>query len=72
MTYRDYRAAELEQALVSYHNEMEQIHVKRIDIMRQEIEAWKILISVILADNPEMLAPNLFKCQFNEDKEAPK
>lgn len=47
---------ELSQAIIKYHDEMEEIHVKRLDIARQEIEAWSELQQVLLADMPERLS----------------
>lgn len=56
MSYRDYRLIELTSAIIKFHDEMEEIHVKRLDIARQEIEAWKELQQVLLADSPERLS----------------
>ncbi len=47
---------ELQQAIIKFHDEMEDIHVKRLDISRQEIEAWKELQQVLLADAPQRLS----------------
>jgi len=47
---------ELTKAIIRFHDEMEAGHVKRLDIARQEIEAWKELQQVLLADNPELIS----------------
>ncbi len=47
---------ELNKAVAKYYEEMEEIHVKRLDIMRQEIDAWNELLQVILADAPQKLS----------------
>ncbi len=52
---------ELTKAIMKYHDEIGEIHVKRIDIMRQEIEAWNELQQVLLADAPDKLS-KFFKC----------
>lgn len=67
MTYRDYRMRELTQAIIKYNDEMEDIHVKRLDIARQEIEAWKELQQVLLADAPEKLSKYFKKMRTSED-----
>jgi len=54
--YGQYRTLEIGSALVKYNDEMESIHVKRLDIARQEMEAWKELKQVIMADNPSKLS----------------
>ncbi len=56
MTYKDFRSIELTQAIVKFHDEMEEIHVKRLDISRQEIEAWIQFRQILLADSPEHLS----------------
>ncbi len=54
--YQDYRANELKKAIHKYHDEMAEIHVKRLDMARQEIEVWKELQQVLLADSAEKLS----------------
>lgn len=56
MTYVDHRLQELKEGLLKYHEEMAEIHVKRLDIDRQEIEAWRELQQVLLADFPDKLS----------------
>lgn len=47
---------ELQTAIIKFHDEMEAIHVKRLDISMQEIDAWRELQQVLLADAPERLS----------------
>lgn len=53
MTYKIYRMLELQTAILRFHDELESIHVKRLDIAKQEIDAWKELQATLLADSPE-------------------
>lgn len=56
---------ELTQAVMKYHDELEEIHVKRLDIMRQEIDAWNELQQVLLADAPEKLSKYFKDCTLS-------
>lgn len=51
----NYRNREIQDALESYYSDMELINIKRLEMYRQEIEAWKHLKQVIFADQPEKL-----------------
>jgi len=57
---------------------MEEIHVKRLDIDRQEMEAWRELQQVLLADapeklsryfNPKLTAPSLPEQSLDDERE---
>lgn len=67
MTFKDYRANELTVAIIRFHDAMEAAHQELIDltlrqmearheIVRRELEAWRELQQVLLADAPGRLS----------------
>lgn len=51
-----HRIEEITNALTDYHFEMEAIMTRKIELARAEIEAWKQLVNILYADQPEKLS----------------
>ena len=70
----DYRRKEIYEALIRYHKELNHINVVRLELSRQEKDAWTEFQSVLLADHPEMLSKyfekNHYLAELTEGKDT--
>ena len=57
----DFRRIEIAKAISIYRMELDMISMKRLELARQEKEAWGELRNVLLADAPEELSPYFAK-----------
>ncbi len=51
-----YRQDEMIKAINAYTAETQRIYESRIELARQELEAWHQLQAIIYADNPEKIS----------------
>lgn len=61
----EHRKKELRTAIEGYYKELENLAMQRMEISRQEMEAWQALRIILCLDNPEMLSP-YFKRYLDE------
>lgn len=57
----DYRSSEVQSAIKAYFDEMDDIQMKYIELIRQETDARCQLKQTLYAETPDMLAPKYFQ-----------
>lgn len=52
-----YRISEVQASLEKFHAEMQEIHAKRIELARQEMECWNEFNQVVFCEDPAKMSP---------------
>ncbi len=61
MGYKEYRVNELNAAIERFRNEIQIIHMMRLEATMREVEAFREFHQILLADRPDLISTHFTK-----------